>query len=54
MFGVSIGVRTLSVIFACCTWVFYDITLYQVKDETDEPDETEMKKADKNSTSYTP
>lgn len=43
MFGVSIGVRVLSVTFAFCTWLFYDVTLCNRGHMTDE---TEMKKID--------
>ena len=27
MFSVSAGIRILSVVFAFCTWMFYDVTL---------------------------
>ena len=38
MFGVAVGVRIASVVFALCTWIFYDVTLCnrgQVADETE-------------------
>ena len=36
VFGVSMGVRIVSVIFALCTWIFYDVTLCNRGQVTDE------------------
>jgi len=41
MFSVIVGIRTVSLIFAFCTWMFYDVTLCSHNQMTDEK---EMKK----------
>ena len=46
MFGVCIGVRFVSVVFAFCTWMFYDVVLCNHGQVTGE---TEMKKIDRTS-----
>ena len=45
MFGISIGIRVLSVVFAFGTWLFYDVTLCN-RNHGHVADETEMKKID--------
>ena len=36
MFGVNTGIRIMSVMFAFCTWMFYDMTLCNLSKVTDE------------------
>ena len=45
MLGVSAGIRIVSVMFAFCTWMFYDVTLCNRGKVTNK---NEMKKIKKN------
>ena len=47
MLGVSTAIRIVSVMFAFCTWMFYDVTLYN-RGKVTLTDENEMKKIEKN------
>lgn len=46
MFGVFIGVRIVSLLFAFCTWKFYDVTLCSHSQMTDEKEMMKINKAE--------